>query len=178
MKDRGFTLMEVLVAMSILCVAALGSIQLVTVATGMLSRARADSLAATLAASRMEQLRALRFDFDNAGLPVTDLSTDLSIEPARSAGPGLAPSGGASLDANVGGYADFLDRNGGWLGGGTSPPPGTAFVRRWSIENVDPAGDLIVVQVLVRPVFAGTAAGKDRVAGEARFVSLRARTRR
>ncbi len=170
--------MEVLVAMAILCVAALGSIQLVAVATEMMSHARRDSLAATLAASRIEQLRSLLFEYDSNGLPITDRSTDLSADPPAAAGPGLAVSGPFVLDANVGGYADFLDRNGAWLGGGTTPPPGTAFVRRWSVENFDAAGDLLVIQVLVRPVASGSAPGKDRVAGEARLVSLRARTRR
>lgn len=170
--------MEVLVALGILCVAALGSVQLVAVATEGMSHARRDSLAATLAASRMEQLRGLLFEFDSGGLPIADLTTDLSADPPVPGGPGLTPAGAVTLDGNVSGYADFLDRNGRWLGAGTTPPSGTAFVRRWSVEPYDTAGDLLVLQVLVRPVSAGSATGTARVAREARFVSLRARTRR
>ena len=178
MSDRGFTLMEVLVAMALLCVAALGGIQLVAVATGMMSRARAHSLATGLAASRMEQLRGLRFEFDDAGLPLTDAATDVSVDPPARGGAGLAVSSAASLDGNVPGYVDFLDRNGAWTGNGTAPPAGTAFVRRWAVEAVDAGGDLLVLQVLVRPVTSGSASGSERVAGETRLVTLRARTRR
>ena len=178
MQNRGFTLIEVLVAIALIAVAALGGIQLVAAATEMMSRARVHSLAASLASARMEQLRSLRHEIDAAGMPLTDRSTDLTIDPAAPGGPGLSPSGAAALDANVGGYVDFLDRNGAWLAGGSTAPPRTVFVRRWSIDAMDVAGDLLVVQVLVRPSAAGSAAGSARVAGEVRLVSVRARTRR
>lgn len=178
MKERGFTLMEVLVALGILCVAALGGIQLVAVATDAMARARVQSTAASLAAARLEQLRALRFEFDAVGVRVTDSSTNLAADPAVPGGPGLAVSGASSLDANVGGYVDFLDRNGVWVGDGTTAPPRTSFVRRWSVENLDSSGDLVVLQVLVRPVAAGTATGSARVASEVRLVTLRTRLRR
>ena len=176
MKDRGFTLMEVLVAMALLSVAALGGIQLVAVATEMMSRARAHSLATGLAASRLEQLRSLRFEFDAAGIRVTDVATDVSVQPPSPGGSGLTVSSGTPLDTNVAGAVDFLDRNGAWIGNGVVPPAGTAFIRRWAIEAIDPGGDLLVVQVLVRPVASGSASGAQRVAGETRLVTLRART--
>jgi hypothetical protein len=136
------------------------------------------SLATSLAASRMEQLRALRFEFDSGGARVTDLATDVSVEPASLGGSGLAVSGGAALDSDVPGHVDFLNRNGTWLGNGSVPPAGTSFVRRWAIEATDASGDLLVLQVLVRPVESGSASGSQRVAGEVRLVTLRARTRR
>lgn len=170
--------MEVLVALAVLCVAALGGFQLVAVATEMMARARVQALAASLAAARLEQLRVLRFEFDAAGLRLTDLSTNLAEDPAAPGGPGLSISGASSLDGNVSGYVDFLDRSGAWIGTGGTAPPRTAFVRRWSIESADAAGDLLVLQVLVRPVASGSASGVARVAREARFVTLRARLRR
>ena len=178
MQDRGFTLMEVLVALGILCVAALGGIQLVAVATEMMARARVQATAASLAAARLEQLRGLRFEFDPAGLRLTDASTNLGADPPVPGGPGLSASGPASLDGNVSGYVDFLDRNGVWVGEGATAPPRTAFLRRWSVENVDSSGDLLVLQVLVRPVASGTASGSARVANEVRLVTLRARVHR
>lgn len=175
--QRGFTLVEVLVATTLLTVAALGGMQLIAFATRMMSAARIASITAGLASGRMEQLRSLRFEYDASGARVRDLSTNLATEPAGGGGPGLTPAGAASLDASVNGYADFLDRNGIWIAAGSAPPPGTAFVRRWSID-ADPGGDLLVLQVLVRPVASGIASGSQRVAGEARFVTLRARERR
>lgn len=178
MSNRGFTLVEALVAMALLCVAALGGIQLVALATEMMWRARVHSTTAGLAAARLEQLRALQFEFDAAGLRLTDVSTNLADDPVSSGGAGLSPSGAASLESNVAGYVDFLDRHGTSLGTGTSAPPGTAFVRRWSIDPLGGSADLLVLQVLVRPVAAGSVPGASRVAGDARLVTLRARTRR
>jgi prepilin-type N-terminal cleavage/methylation domain-containing protein len=175
MGARGFTLMEVLVALGILCVAALGGIQLVAVATETMARARVQATAASLAAARLEQLRALRFEFDATGLRVTDQSTNVAEDPPVPGGPGLAVSGGSTLETSVSGYVDYLDRNGRWLGAGTRAPSQTAFVRRWAIEAVDASGDLLALQVLVRPVASGEPSGNDRAAGEVRLVTLRAR---
>jgi prepilin-type N-terminal cleavage/methylation domain-containing protein len=174
MTQRGFTLMEVLVALGILCVAALGGIQLLTVATGMMARARLQATAASLAAARMEQLRGLQFEFDMAGLRLTDLSTNLAADPPVPGGPGLTASG-ASLDANVAGHVDYVDRNGVWVGAGTTPPTGAVFVRRWSVEPVGGSSDLLALQVLVRPVASGAPGGAARSAGEVRLLTLRAR---
>ncbi len=178
MSNRGFSLIEVLVALAILCVAALGGVQLVAVATGMMGRARGQALAAGLAAVRMEQLRGLQLEFDPTGPRLTDVTTRLASDPAGPGGAGLTSSGAGSLAANVDGFVDFLDGSGRWLAGGTTAPPGASFVRRWSIEPADANGDLLVVQVLVRPVSAASAAGPRRLNGEARFVSVRARVLR
>lgn len=177
MQDRGFTLVETLVAMAVLCVGALGGLQLVATAFEMMGRARAQTLAATAASARLEQLRSLRFEFDQSGLAVTDSTTSLAGAQPADGGGGLGAPGG-SLDANVIGYADFLDPGGGWIGAGPTPPPGAAFVRRWSIEPADPGGDLVVIQVLVRPLAAGSAGAVGRLDGGARYVSLLARTQR
>jgi prepilin-type N-terminal cleavage/methylation domain-containing protein len=178
MHHRGFTLVEVLVAMGVLCVAALGAMQFVAVATEMMSGARSQALAANLASARMEQLRALRFTFDASGQRVTDLTTDLAVDPPVIGGVGLSPSGSMSLDSNVPGYFDFLDGDGAWLGSGGAAPSGSAFVRRWAVEPADAGGDLLVIQVLVRPASAASATGVRRVRGEARYTTMRARVQR
>jgi prepilin-type N-terminal cleavage/methylation domain-containing protein len=177
MPDRGFTLVEVLVAMGVLCVAALGAMQFVVVATEMMSGARSQGLAANLASARMEQLRALRFAFDASGQRLTDLTTDLSADPPALGGSGLSPSGSMSLDGNVPGFFDYLDGDGAWLGSGGSAPAGSVFVRRWAVEPADAGGDLLVIQVLVRPASAASATAVRRVRGEARYTTLRARVR-
>ena len=178
MQQRGFTLMEVLVAMSLILVAALGGMQLVSMAIEMMSQARRHSLATTLVSSRMEQLRALRFEFDPSGARITDTSADLTTDPPALGGPGLSSSGPLALDANVPGYVDYLDARGVHVGAGASPPAGAALVRRWAIEPADPSGDLLVLQVLVRPLDGSTVPAGRRAAGEVRFATLRARVRR
>ncbi|HJR61995.1 MAG TPA: hypothetical protein VJ813_21490 [Vicinamibacterales bacterium] len=147
-------------------------------ATEMMARARRQALAASLASARMEQLRSLRFEFDESGGRLTDTATDLTIDPAGSGGPGLSPSGAGALDANLSGFVDYLDGRGSWVGAGPAAPPGAAFVRRWSVEPADAGSDLLVLQVLVRPVVAGSAGAVGRLDGGARYVTLRARTRR
>lgn len=178
MQNRGFTLVEVVVALGILCAAALGGLQLVAVATEMMGKARSHALAATLASERMEQLRSLTFAFDDAGLRLTDLTTSLATDPPGAGGTGLTPSGPATLDADVNGFVDYLDGNGAWVGTGPDVPAGATLVRRWSIEPADAAADLLVLQVLVRPVSGGALGPGRRARGEARFVTLRARVRR
>ena len=45
---------------------------------------------------------------------------------------------------------DYLDRDGRRVGTGAQPPPGTVFVRRWSVSPVGaPGGDALLLQVLV-----------------------------
>ena len=48
----------------------------------------------------------------------------------------LTPSPAGALDRNTSGYVDYLDAYGRSLGGGESPPAGTVYVRRWSIERL------------------------------------------
>lgn len=175
MASRGFTLVEVLVAMLVLCVAVLGGLQLVSTGFQAMNVARMQSICAALASARLEQLRSLRFAYDDNGVRVTDVTTNLATDPPGSSGGGLSASPPDALSANVPGFVDFLDRSGHWIGQGTVPPPGAAFVRRWSIE---PAGlDLLVLQVLVSPL-AGRPSGSDSLAvpGEARFTTALART--
>jgi prepilin-type N-terminal cleavage/methylation domain-containing protein len=178
MQSHGFTLMEVLVALAVLCVAALGGIQLVATATQTTSRAGVLSTTAALAAARLEQLRGLPFEFDSSGLRLTDVATDLASDPPGSGGVGLTPSGGGSIDTNTPGYVDFTDATGAVLGGGVTPPAGAAFVRRWSIEPVAGSSDLLVLQVLARPLAAGSPGPGQRAAGEVRLVTMRARALR
>ena len=170
--------MEVLVAMGVILLATLGGMQLVTMAIGMMSEARTHALATRLASSRMEQLRALRFEFDMSGLPVTDTTADLTVDPPGVGGSGLRPSGPSALADSTPGYVDYLDAQGRWVGSGASPPGGASLVRRWSVEPADAGGDLLVLQVLVRRLDGGATGASGRAAGEVRLTTQRARVRR
>ena len=125
--------------------------------------ARARTFAAVLAAQKMEQLRSLtwtraRIGTTGASIPVSDVSTDLSTDPATSAGPGLSPSPAGTLDSNVPLYADYLDGAGAWVGRGAAPPPAAVYIRRWAVQPLasDP-DDILVLQVIVTTAAAASA---------------------
>jgi prepilin-type N-terminal cleavage/methylation domain-containing protein len=144
--DRnGFSLLEVLVATTILTVAVTSLAQVIAVATRANATARMSALAALLAAQKLEQLRTLMWSFDAAG-----------------ASTGEIVAGGA-LDRDVYGYVDRLD-----AGGRTVLDASTAaFVRRWSIAPLPAHPDTLVLQVLV-----SSAAGR---LAYTRFVTVKTR---
>ena len=176
MQNRGFTLIEVLVALTILMVATLSIAHLFIVTATGIHIARVQTTTVALSASRMEELCSLAWGFDAAGNPVTDGSTNLSVEPVRSDGTGLGLSPANALQQNTAGFVDFHDGGGRWLSDGPAVPADAVYVRRWSIEA--PAGgspDALVIQVLTRSVAEENASGGGLVAmsrGEARLMTL------
>lgn len=175
--SRGFTLVEVLLAITLLSLAALGGVQLVAVSIQSTAAARTQTLSVVLASVRLEELRSLTFEFDDQGLPSTDLQTDLSTLPPAAGGPGLAPGG--SLTTSVSGYVDYLDHRGGRIGNGTVVPPGAAFVRRWSVAASVVAPGVLVLEVAVLPVAAQLTGGSGLgVPGDTYVVTQLARRQR
>ena len=73
------------------------------------------------------------------------------IEELRSLGADLTRQGSPSLTADIAGACDFLDEYGRSLGSGSSPLPGTVYIRRWSVEPIASDPDTFVVQVAVFP---------------------------
>ena len=108
---RGFSLLEVLVATTIVAVGVSALAQLTGIATHAQRRATQFTLGAVLAQEKMEELLA-----EDAGT--------------------LAPSPAGALDHDVGGFADFIDAVGRSMGGSSTVPPGSAYLRRWSIESL------------------------------------------
>jgi prepilin-type N-terminal cleavage/methylation domain-containing protein len=121
--ESGFSLVEVLVAVGLLATALATLGQTFGIAVAGNASARHGTFAAVLAQQKIEQLR-------------------------TAAAGGLAPSPPGSLAGDVAGYVDFIDRFGATLGGGTAPP-GTVYVRRWSIEPLAERANTIVLQVVV-----------------------------
>ena len=182
-SERGSTLLEVLVASSILTAAVLSMAGLV-VAVGRASRhAGAISVAAVCADQKLEQLRSLTYGVDAAGAPLTDRTTNLAVDPPRATGgPGLTPSPSSSLYRNTNGYYDLLDSRGRPLDSGAGAPR-PAFVRRWAVAPVvGAAHDALLLQVLVvrwRPGGEDLSERDDRAGrrlpDEVRLVAVRCR---
>jgi len=172
--DRGFSLIEVLVATTVTTIGTLALAQLCVMSTRVNQDARATTLATVLASQKMEQLRALAWTSDALGVPISDLATDTTVVPhSPSGGTGLSASPPGTLGVSTPGYCDFLDENGRSLGGGTAPPSSTAFVRRWAIAAG--AADTLAIQVSVIRVGSPSTAGTVRRPGEVRLVGIRAR---
>ena len=175
---RGFSLIEVLVATTVTTVGSLALAQLCAMSMRMNYDARTTTVATVLASQKMEQLRALAWTSDALGRPISDLAADTTVVPASSSGGvGLSLSPPGSLVTNTSGYCDFVDESGRTLGGGGVPPPGTAFVRRWSIAIGRPAGtDTLTIQISVTR-FGSQRRAESPVAGwdEVRLLSVRTR---
>ena len=182
-NERGFTLVETLVATTIMTVALASLAQLFLISTKSNQSARLTSVASVLAQQKMEQLRALTWGFDTIGLPLSDNTSDLAVVPERATGgPGLTPSPDGVLRRNVDGYCDYLDAGGQSLGGGTNPPPNTVYVRRWSVEPLptNPNNTLILQVMVTRWRSRGQAdiedvGGGRRLPDEARIISVKTR---
>jgi len=150
--DRGFTLLETVVALSLLTVALSALAPLVVMAARADAAAHASLVAQQAAREKLEQLRGLAWSSDAGVVPVSDWSTDLSRSPqAAAGGTGLLSATADPLLSNVAGFCDFLDAGGRWLAGGSTPPAGAAWVRRWSVAALDGLADTLVLQVLVVP---------------------------
>jgi prepilin-type N-terminal cleavage/methylation domain-containing protein len=180
--QRGFSLVEVLFALVVLSVAVSGLAHLFTVAAYTNARARSTTYAAVLAQQKMEQLRGLAFGFDPGGGAVTDVDTDITVQPELpGGGTGLQSSPPGVLAADTAGYVDYIDAKGASLGGAAAgPPPGAAYIRRWSVQPLPSSDNTMVLQVLV--MRAGTRRAADnrigaggRPADQARLVSLKTR---
>jgi prepilin-type N-terminal cleavage/methylation domain-containing protein len=181
-RDDGFTLVEVMVAIVLVAVMALGVAQMFVLAVRTNQAARHQTSTTILAAEKMEQLRSLTWGYDDDGLgfPVSDTTTDLSGDPFTTGGSGLNPSPAGTLDSNTPGFVDYLDARGNWVGGGATPPPAAVYIRRWSIDPLPTnPNSTLVLQVLVttriREVQVGGAGTRTRHADDALIATVKTR---
>jgi len=179
-NTAGFSLVEVLIATTLLAVSLTALAQLFAISVKNNAVAKNGTFTQILAAQKMEQLRGLTWGFDPLGLPVSDVATDTTVSPeAATGGKGLAPSPTNTLQANTDGYVDYVDPQGNPLGGGTVIPNNTAYIRRWLIEPLptNPNNTLIIQVLVTRRRDRGTAdAGSvARAPDEARLITVKTR---
>jgi prepilin-type N-terminal cleavage/methylation domain-containing protein len=123
-KTAGFSLIEVLVASTVITVGVASLAQLFVVSAHANQIANTTSTTLLLAEQKMEEL-----------LGETDLD----------------PSPPGTLLANTPGFIDYLDASGVSLGvASIAPPPGVGFICRWSIDPLPTSAvGTVVLQVLV-----------------------------
>ena len=80
-SDAGFSLMEVLIAMGVMAIGLVALAQLFAISTTANHASKTTTFATMLAQQKMEQLRGLTWGFDTVGLPISDLSTNISVVP-------------------------------------------------------------------------------------------------
>ena len=156
---HGFSLLEVLVATSLVLIGSAALGQLFVVAVRANARGRAMTMSLLLAEQKLEEVVAAFAEQDLAG----------GISSA-------SPEG--ALDRSAPSFSDFVDRDGRSLGGGMTPPSGAVYLRRWSIEPVLWYPDSSrVLQVLATPIRDSGDAGKEltRRPETARLITIRTR---
>ena len=181
--SRGFSLVEVLVAMGLLTAVSLGVAQLFALSARNNLTAKGQTSTTAMAEQKMEQLRALTWGFDLAGqgLPLTDTTTNLAVTPPQHNGTGLNPSPADALERNTAGFVDFLGASGQWVGTGSTPPGAAVYIRRWSITPLPTnPNNSIVIQVLVTPVASEAARvesqyTRTRMSGDALLITVKTR---
>jgi hypothetical protein len=132
-SDSGLSLLETLIATSVLITSLAGTAQLITFTARWLLDSGWEELALTAAQAQIEVLRSRAWTVDALGIPVTDLA--------------LAPSPPGALFEDVEGYTDVLDRHGRWV---DSSSQDGVFRRRWAITRTPGAGpDAIAIEVCV-----------------------------
>jgi prepilin-type N-terminal cleavage/methylation domain-containing protein len=120
---KGFSLVEVLVAMALLAVAGLGLVELLNI-SGIAARdSRVDAIATMAAESKIAELRA---------------------DPATFFG--------GSLNANSGGYSDFITADGALAGTGSPSPRSAVYLRRWAVSPAPLDPNTLVLQVVATRV--------------------------
>lgn len=182
-NNRGFTLVEVVIAIGLLTMVSLGVAQLFAASTRANLSARTGTSTTTMAEQKMEQIRSLTWGFDTAGqgLPVSDTTTNLAVYPFTSSGTGLNPSPADSLEQNVTGCFDYVNAAGVWVGTGATPPGTAAYLRRWAINPLPTnPNNTLVIQVLVTPLAneqARTASQftRTRMSGDSLLISVKTR---
>jgi len=151
----GFALLEVVIASSIAATLAAGSCVVLAMAIHASHQARNRTVATMQAAQKMEQLRSLAWTHTATSAPAismssSDVTTDLSNDPATDDGPGLLTSPPGTLTSNVDGYVDYLDATGRCIGRGTSIPAAAVYIRRWAVQpHASDPGNVLVFEVVV-----------------------------
>jgi|SRR5215469_330446 len=142
-SQAGISLIETMIALGLLLIAAAGIMTLATVAMSTTeTQGHLAARTAEYAQDKMEQLLAL---------PFQDTCTDTTVFPAQvncGVGQGLTAGGGLDPNAPVVGYSDYVDKSGNPVAAGAN----WQYVRVWQITDnaAGAAANLKTISVLTR----------------------------
>ena len=155
-SERGTTLIETIIATSLLLVVMIGLLSMAALATMYTeNHGHLEARTTEYAQDKMEQLLALVY---------TDAVSNTVIFPAGpTGGTGLAVGGGTDTAAPVNGYVDWLAQNGDLLGGGTAPPADWFYERVWQVTNPSVGIKQITVTATVKSSVARAILPKSTV---------------
>jgi type II secretory pathway pseudopilin PulG len=150
-EEGGFSILETVIALSILMVVALGLLPLGVIATtNTENQGHLMARTTEYAQDKMEQLLALSFG---------DVTSDTRVFPAaNSGGSGLAIGGNSDPAAPVDKYVDYLDIDGQLLtSAGTAAPDHWFYKRVWGVSFVGTSTTLkqITVTTIVKNAVGG-----------------------
>lgn len=139
--QAGISLIETMIALSLLLIAAAGIMTMAAVAMSTTeTQGHLAARTAEYAQDKMEQLLALQY-------PDTQDDTTVFPSAITGAGTGLTPGGGLNPNAPVAGYSDYVDKSGNPVAAGAN----WQYVRVWQItENVPLKLKTITVLTQVR----------------------------
>jgi hypothetical protein len=142
-SECGTTLIETIIATSLLLVVMIGLLSMAALATVYTeNHGHLEARTTEYAQDKMEQLLALVY---------TDAITDTTMFPAVAAGgTGLALGGSKDLAAPANGYVDWLAQDGTLLGGGVTPPDTWFYERVWEITQLSTGVKQIIVTSTVK----------------------------
>jgi hypothetical protein len=149
--EAGISLIETMVALGILMIISLGILSMAMVS--MTTTENQGHLAARTteyAQDKMEQLLGLSFSDGQAGgagtgTDTTSIDTTNNTYTLGTGGNGLIAGG--SLTTRTDGYVDYLDASGNPLGGGSTMPANTFYIRTWQITDTSSTLKAISVRV-------------------------------
>jgi prepilin-type N-terminal cleavage/methylation domain-containing protein len=146
--QRGFSLLETMIALCILAVVAAGVLPLGILAAKMSeNNGHLSARTAEYAQDKIEQLVALAYG---------DATSDTRQFPSPNAGgSGLAIGGSINTAAPVATYADYLDVNGNLILAPGGPPANWYYMRAWRITQVRPNLKQIIVVARVNSLAFG-----------------------
>jgi hypothetical protein len=142
--ERGTTLIETMIAVSMLVVVMAGLMGMVTAATNLTeNQGHLGARATEYAVDKMEQLLDLTYG---------DTQSDTTLFPSVNVGgTGLTPGGSVNTGAPQVGYTDYLDINGNVLCPCNAvPPPTWYYMRVWQVTTPQPNLKQIMVTATIK----------------------------